>query len=150
MPIAEKQPLQKGMRMKALIIVLLFSLVSCSLIEKRRTHFSYIRPGVSLEEVKSKSGTPLNESFDQDEVLLTYDYCKASWAEEAIYGALTFTTYNWACNKQMSLMHLYFKSGVLYRTEDGSSIYERVHRREQVFTEKAPVKQVNGPQPASN
>lgn len=135
--------------MKLITLAVLFSLASCSLIEKRRSHFSYIKPGVSLEEVKGKSGDPLSESFDQDETVLAYRYCKASWSEEAIFGALTFTTYNWACNKQLSTMNLYFKDGILYRSEDGTSIYERVHRKEQAFREKVSPKAL-GPTPASN
>lgn len=135
--------------MKLLTLTLLVSLISCSLIEKRRSHFSYIKPGVSLEEVKGKSGDPLTESFDQNEAVLAYRYCKASWAEEAIFGALTFTTYNWACNKQLSTMNLYFKDGILYRSEDGTSIYERVHRKEQAYQPKEQPKAI-GPTPASN
>lgn len=106
----------------------MLTVVSCSLIEKRRSHFSYAKPGISLEEVKSKSGDPLNESFNNDETILTFDYCRAPWAKEAIYGALTFTMYNWNCNSQRSFMHLYFKGDKLYRAEDNTQMYERVHR----------------------
>jgi hypothetical protein len=134
--------------MKTILILMTLLACSCSLLEKRRSHFSYAKPGVSLEEVKQKSGDPIHESFDQDETVLTYDYCRASWAKEAAYGLLTATMYNWHCDKQKQQMHLYFKSGALYRTEDGSSIYERVHRKEQSFSDKAPVQKI--PQAASN
>jgi hypothetical protein len=134
--------------MKFVTLIVLASLVSCSFLEKRRSHFSYAKPGLKLEEVREKSGEPKNESFDQDETILTYDYCKTSYLKEAVGGLLTFTTYNWHCNNQKSFYHMYFKNGVLYRSEDGTSIYERVHRKEQAFQDKG--SQTKIPQAASN
>jgi hypothetical protein len=117
-------------------LFMMIVLASCSLMEKRREHFDYTKQGISLEEVKRQSGRPVKESFDQNESALTYRYCDASWVEEAAFGLMTATMYNWHCNKQTSYMHLYFKDGALYRTEDGTSIYERVHRKEQSFQPK--------------
>lgn len=113
------------------IVLMLILLCSCSLIEKRKDHYSYVKPGLSLDDVKKKSGEPVNESFHGNISILTYDYCRASYAKEAIYGLLTFTMYNWGCNAQMGRMHLFFKDGSLIRKdENGNAEARTVFARE--------------------
>lgn len=111
--------------MKTMAIILVFSISSCSLLEKRKEHYSYIKQGISLEEVKTKSGSPVYESFEGDETKLVYDYCAAPYWKEAVVGVLTFTTYNWNCNMQEVKMKLHFKNGVLYKLDDNINPDER-------------------------
>lgn len=111
--------------MKAILLASIFLVTSCSLIEKRKSHYSYIKPGISLEEVKAKSGEPIYESFNDNETVLTYDYCAAPYWKEAVGGVLTFTMYNWHCNMNLVKVNLFFRDGVLYGMQDNTNAEER-------------------------
>lgn len=112
--------------MKFLVFALLVASVSsCSFLHKRKEHYSYIKPGVKIEEVMSKSGAPEHESFDSGVTMLTYGYCPASYTKEVVAGLLTFSAYNWGCDLSLIKMNLFFKDGVLVKKDDNVNALER-------------------------
>jgi hypothetical protein len=86
----------------------------------RKEKFDFIKPGVSMEEVRKKSGKPFRESFSGNETELVYEYCQAPEWKDVIFGAMTATIYAWDCDLSKRDLIMKFKDGTLYQMDESS------------------------------
>jgi len=114
--------------MRVLVLINVLFLGSCSLIEKRRSDYSYLGAGVKKETVLEKSGDPIKRNiYDNNIELLTYGYCATPYWKEGIAGLLTFGLYNTTCKGSFVKMDLVFHNGTLVKLIDDTNQQERAN-----------------------
>jgi hypothetical protein len=100
-------------------------LTSCSFLERRKSHYSYIEHGIDKSEVIKKSGTPKYKNIANDSEVYVYEYCQAPYWKEVVYGLLTYGLYATSCSRSMVEMKVYFSKDKLVGLEDNSNKAER-------------------------
>jgi hypothetical protein len=109
-----------------IIFLLPFLLLSCSLLNKRRGHYDYLKKGVHRDDVVKKSGSPEKRSLLKGDIeAMVYGYCAAPYWKEAVFGILTFGMYTFNCYGSYVKMGLFFKDGKLVHMNGDINAAER-------------------------
>lgn len=116
--------------MKPLSLLLLFTIGGCSLIEKRKEHYDYLRPGLSKKQIIRRSGSPKRRLLSTRlKDVYIYNYCDVSYLQELIGGIFTLGLYNLHCGFQDIHLQLTFKHNRLIEIKDDVNAAARERRQ---------------------